>query len=81
LNICQNILILDGITAVLRKNSDDILLFTPNAEKEIEKRLAMHEYKTFVDLGANIGKYSLRIVNGYKHKSVGVIAIGAHPET
>lgn len=53
----------------------------PNAEKEIEKRLAMNEYVTIVDVGVNIGKYSLRIANGYKHKSVGVIAIEAHPET
>jgi tRNA G37 N-methylase Trm5 len=39
----------------------------------------MNEYVTFV--GVNIGKYSLSIANGYKHKSVGVIAIEAHPET
>jgi len=72
---------IDGIKAILRKNSDDILFFTPNAEKEIEKRLTMYDYETFVDVGANIGKFSLRIANDYKHKSVDVIAIEAHPET
>jgi hypothetical protein len=32
---------IDGIKAILRKNSDEILFFTPDVEKEIEKHLAM----------------------------------------
>jgi len=40
----------------------------------------MEENETFVDVGANVGFYSLMIANEYKHKGVKVIAIEAHPE-
>ena len=40
----------------------------------------MNENETFVDVGANIGSYSLRVANDNKNKGVEVVAIEAHPE-
>jgi len=40
----------------------------------------MEENETFVDVGANVGSYSLMVANEYKDRAVKVIAIEAHPE-
>src|ERR687884_326625 len=40
----------------------------------------LNENETFVDVGANVGKYSLSIANDYKDKSVKIIAIEAQPQ-
>ena len=40
----------------------------------------MNENETFVDIGANIGLYCLRIANDYKRNGVEVIAIESHQE-
>jgi hypothetical protein len=62
---------IDGIKAMLRKNSDEILFFTPDAEKKLKN---IWRCRT-----ANTRKNSLRIAND--HKAVGIIAIEAHPQT
>jgi FkbM family methyltransferase len=55
------------------------MLFIPR-EQDVKRHLAMEENETFVDVGANVGSYSLMIANDYKDKGVKVIAIEAHPE-
>ena len=40
----------------------------------------MEENETFVDVGANVGSYSLMVANEYKDRAVKVIAIEAHPD-
>jgi precorrin-6B methylase 2 len=50
-------------------------------EQNVKPHLVMNENETFVDVGANIGSYSLRIASDYKNKGVEVVAIEAHPET
>lgn len=65
--------------AVPRKHTDDFfLLFLPR-ERELEAYLKINERETFVDVGANVGSYSLRIGRSHAHKGVNVIAIEAHP--
>lgn len=70
----------DGIKAIPRRRTRDFqMLFIPR-EQDVKRHLAMEENETFVDVGANVGSYSLMIANDYKDKGVKVIAIEAHPE-
>lgn len=66
--------------AFVREGTDDFqLLFMPREEK-IHPHLLMEKGETFVDVGANVGYYSLRTAldNG---DGVKVVAIEAHPHT
>jgi FkbM family methyltransferase len=49
-------------------------------EQEVKRHLVMRENETFVDVGANVGSYSLMVLKEYKDRAVKVIAIEAHPE-
>ncbi len=69
-----------GIRAVPRKGTQDFALLYLKREEELKAHLNMNENETFVDIGANVGAYSLRIAKNYKDKGVKVIAIEAHPE-
>jgi len=69
-----------GITAYARRNSDDYeLLFFPR-EAVIQKYMSsIRDGEVFVDVGANVGYYALR-VKGHNPNSK-VIAIEVHPDT
>jgi FkbM family methyltransferase len=70
----------NGIKAIPRRYTNDFyMLFTPR-EEALRPHLIMYENETFVDVGANVGTYSLNIANAYRGKGVNVIAIEAHPE-
>jgi FkbM family methyltransferase len=71
---------INGIKTIPRKGTQDAYMLNPSREKEVKPHLVMHDNETFVDVGANIGSYSLKIAHDYKHKGVNVIAIEAHPE-
>ena len=49
-------------------------------EQDIGSHLAMKENETFVDVGANVGSYTLSVRNKYKKKGVKIIAVEAHPD-
>jgi FkbM family methyltransferase len=70
---------INSINALPRKGTDDFYMFYIPREKAIELHLVMHEGETFVDVGANVGYYSLRIAKEYSSKGVTIIAIEAHP--
>ena len=71
----------NGLRAYVRKDTDDFhLLFTPREEK-IHPHLQMNSGETFVDVGANVGYYSLMTALENKDNDVKVVAIEAHPET
>lgn len=71
---------INGIKAIPRRFTNDFyMLFTPR-EEVLSPHLILYENETFVDVGANVGSYSLKIANDYKDKGVNVIAIEAHPE-
>jgi FkbM family methyltransferase len=70
---------INNINALPRKGTDDFYMFYIPREKAIELHLVMHEGETFVDVGANVGYYSLRIAKEYSSKGVTIIAIEAHP--
>lgn len=71
----------NGLKAYIRQGTDDFhLLFTPREEK-IQPHLQMSKGETFVDVGANVGYYSLKTALGNTDNDVTVVAIEAHPET
>jgi len=71
----------NGLKAYIREGTDDFhLLFTPREEK-IQPHLQMNKGETFVDVGANVGYYSLKTAIENMDNSIKVIAIEAHPET
>jgi FkbM family methyltransferase len=68
----------NGINAIPRPNSDDFYVLFIDKEIELRPHMYMNSGETFVDVGANVGFYSLRIAKDFGHM-VKVIAIEAHP--
>lgn len=50
-----------------------------HGKRSLLPHLIMHKGETFVDVGANVGYYSLKIAKEYSSKGVTIIAIEAHP--
>lgn len=70
---------INKINALPRKGSDDFYMFYIPREKELLPHLIMHRGETFVDVGANVGYYSLKLAKEYSTMGVTIIAIEAHP--
>lgn len=79
----EKVCFMDGIKAIPRRNTDDffVLFKGERHENRITPFLELYEYEVFVDIGANVGLYSLRVAHCYKDKGVRIISIEAHPET
>jgi FkbM family methyltransferase len=71
---------INGFKAIPRKGTQDFYMLYISREKEVKPHLIMYDNETFVDVGANVGSYSLKIAQDYKYRGVKVIAIEAHPE-
>ena len=69
-----------GAKAFIRKGTSDFSVLFLSLEPELEKHLYMNENETFVDVGANVGIYSLTVASKYKDKGITVIAIESHPD-
>jgi FkbM family methyltransferase len=69
----------NGITAFARRNSDDYELLFSIREQEIFEHLDVNPGEVFVDIGANVGYYTLRALT--KYQGIKVAAIEAHPST
>ena len=69
-----------GVKAIPRRKTRDFQMLFISREQEVKRYLVMEENETFVDVGANVGSYSLMVANEYKDRAVKVIAIEAHPE-
>ena len=72
--------IINGFKALPRKGTDDFYMFHIPREEELGPHLILRRGETFVDVGANVGYYSLKIAKEYSAKGVIVIAIEAHPQ-
>jgi len=70
----------NGIKAIPRRNTDDYFLLFVDREKEIKEHLKFVKGDVFVDVGANVGYYTLKAATDYGN-DITVIAIEAHPET
>jgi FkbM family methyltransferase len=68
-----------GAKAIPRRNTRDFQMLFISREHEVKQHLVMRENETFVDVGANVGSYSLMVSKEYKDRAVKVIAIEAHP--
>lgn len=75
-----NLITKNGITAYARRSSDDYeLLFVPR-EPSIQKHISsISNGEVFVDVGANVGYYALKVKQANPNSEV--IAIEAHPKT
>ena len=70
----------NGVKAIPRKGTKDFYMLFVAREQDIGSHLAMKENETFVDVGANVGSYTLSAAKEYKDKEVKIIAIDAHPD-
>ena len=69
----------NGIKAHARKNNDDYdLLFVPR-ELELVPHLSLNYEECFIDVGANVGYYTLKISREFPQNKI--ISIEAHPNT
>ena len=57
---------INGIKAIPRKGTQDFYMLYIPREEDVKPHLIMYENETFVDVGANVGSYSLKIANDYK---------------
>lgn len=71
----------NGLKAYIREGTDDFQLLFTLREEKIQPHLQMNKGETFVDVGANVGYYSLKTAIENMDNSVKVVAIEAHPET
>lgn len=69
-----------GVKAIPRKGTKDFYMLFVAREQDIGSHLAMKENETFVDVGANVGSYTLSAAKEYKDKGVKIIAVEAHPD-
>ncbi len=70
----------NGLRALPRRGSDDFYMFYIPRETDLLPHLIMQKGETFVDVGANVGYYSLKLAKDYSNDGVRIIAIEAHPE-
>jgi len=72
--------LINNIKVMLRKGSKDFHMFCLRREEEISDYIKIYDNETFVDIGANVGYYTLKIAKQYQSIPIKVIAIEAHPE-
>ena len=68
----------EGFKAVPRLMTDDFSLLFFEREEEIKEHFKMNPGETFVDIGANVGYYSLLIAK--ENPDMKIISIEAHPD-
>ncbi len=59
-------------------NSDDFYFLFSERERELKQYFKINPGETFVDVGSNVGYYSLLLVRN--NPKIKIIAIEAHPE-
>jgi FkbM family methyltransferase len=69
-----------GAKAIPRRGTSDFTVLFMSLEPKVEAHLTMKQNETFVEVGANVGAYTLMVANNYIDKEVTVIAIEAHPD-
>ncbi|MGN6347642.1 MAG: hypothetical protein ACTHME_08070, partial [Candidatus Nitrosocosmicus sp.] len=70
--------LINNIKVMLRKGSKDFHMFCLRREEEISDYIKIYDNETFVDIGANVGYYTLKIAKQYQNIPIKVIAIEAH---
>lgn len=68
-----------GAKAIPRIGTSDFTVLFMSIEPKVVSHLVMKENETFVDVGANVGVYTLMVAKKYMDKGVTVVAIEGHP--
>lgn len=68
----------NGIKAIPRKKTADFDLLFKKREIELQPHLIMRRGETFIDLGANVGYYTLKAATEYNNH-IEIISIEANP--
>jgi FkbM family methyltransferase len=68
----------NGIKAIPRKKTADFDLLFKKREIELQPHLIMRRGETFIDLGANVGYYTLKAATDYNNH-IEIISIEANP--
>ena len=68
-----------GVKAIPRRGTRDFQMLFLSREEGVKRHLVMKENETFVDVGANVGSYSLTVAKEQRGRVILVIAIEAHP--
>ena len=53
----------DGTKAIPRRGTRDFYMLFLSREQDITPHLSMQENETFIDVGANVGSYTLMVAN------------------
>ena len=69
----------NGIKAIPRKDTADYDMLFGMREREIELHLGLYKGETFVDVGSNVGYYTLKAATDFG-EDINIVAIEAHPE-
>jgi FkbM family methyltransferase len=69
---------INGIKAIPRKHTADFNLLFHEKEYEVESRVDLNNGETFLDVGANVGRYTLKAAT--QHSDIKVVSIEAHPK-
>jgi FkbM family methyltransferase len=70
----------NGVKVIPRQGTRDFQMLLIPREDEVKQFLCLEGNEAFVDIGANVGLYSLNAAREFKDKAVQVIAIEAHPD-
>jgi FkbM family methyltransferase len=68
-----------GVKAIPRRRTRDFQMLFLSREEGVKRHLVMKENEIFVDVGANVGSYSLMVASEHRGRVIRVIAIEAHP--
>lgn len=72
--------VINGVRVVPRKFTNDFDMLSWPREEVIARYFTLKDGETFVDVGANVGKYCLYIAKENESKSINIIAIEAQSE-
>jgi FkbM family methyltransferase len=70
----------NGVKVIPRQGTRDFQMLLIPREDEVKQFLTLQENEAFVDIGANVGLYSLNVAKEFKNKAIQVISIEAHPD-
>ena len=68
----------NGIKAIPRKHTADFNILFHNKESKVESRLDLNKGETFLDIGANVGRYTLKAAT--QQSDIKIVSIEAHPK-
>jgi FkbM family methyltransferase len=69
---------INGIKAIPRKHTTDFNMLFHQKESKVESRIDLNNGETFLDIGANVGRYTLKAAT--QQSNINIVSIEAHPK-